>query len=91
MIQDVAVIQAAFKAASPKGRGSLWPGRIDGRPSRELEAAIAALQKAVRVPVSGRIEASGSILRRLDQELPPSHRGMRGTAEISRASPVPAA
>ena len=57
---------------------------------RELEAAIAACQKAVRVPVSGRIEATGSLLRRLEQEMPPSHRGMRGvrgTAEVFRAPP----
>lgn len=78
---DVAVIQAAL-ANLPANQGfggpSLWTRPVDGRPSPDLEAAIAAFQTKERLPVTHRVEASGPGLDAMERALPHEMRGLTG-------------
>ena len=80
---DVAVIQAALAQVRAPGMRRLWPGRIDGRGSGDLVAAIGAFQAARRLPATGRIDPFGPALSALRRALPMALRDLRGLKDTA--------
>ena len=82
---DVALVQQALATIKVKGKfGSqpLWKGHVDGRNSRDLEAAIGCFQFAKGLRPTGKLDAIGPGITRLRQTLPASFRAteaIRGT------------
>ncbi len=74
---DVALVQQALATIKGKGKfGSqpLWKGHVDGRNSRDLEAAIAGFQAAKGLRPTAKLDAIGPGITRLKQTLPTSFR-----------------
>ncbi len=92
---DVALVQQALATIKVKGRfGSqpLWKGRVDGRNSRDLEAAIGTFQSAKGLRPTGKLDAIGPGITRLRQTLPTSFRAtqaIRGTTASVSGQPDP--
>jgi hypothetical protein len=77
---DVALVQDAFtriKIRGKFGRQSLWKGRVDGRNSRDLEAAIGSFQAINNLRPTGKLEASGPAVSKLRQAVPSAFRSAR--------------
>ena len=92
---DVALVQqalATIKVNGKFGAQPLWKGRVDGRNSRDLEAAIGVFQAAKGLRPTGKLDAIGPGITRLKQTLPTSFRAtqaIRGTtASVSGQADV---
>ncbi len=92
---DVALVQQALATIKVKGKFGaqpLWKGRVDGRNSRDLEAAIGVFQAAKGLRPTGKLDAIGPGITRLKQTLPTSFRAtqaIRGTtASVSGQADV---
>ncbi len=74
---DIAAIQAALKNIKIRNK-PIWPGRIDGRKTKDLEEAIAIFQAAHRIKITGKVEPRGPTITAMTRALPRSHAGLRG-------------
>ena len=81
---DIAAIQAALKNIKIRNK-PIWPGRIDGRKTKNLEEAIAIFQAAHRIKVTGKVEPRGPTITAMTRALPrnlANMRGLKGTCVV---------
>ena len=81
---DIAAIQAALKNIKIRNK-PIWPGRIDGRKTKDLEEAIAIFQMTHRIKVTGKVEPRGPTITAMTRALPrnlANMRGLKGTCVV---------
>ena len=83
---DVICIQTALSQARVPGVKSFWPGKIDGRPSADLEDAITLFQHSQRIAATGRIGRTCPTCMRLESVLPAAFKGLDSKANAAANS-----
>ena len=78
----------ALSQAKVPGVKSFWPGKIDGRPSADLEDAITLFQHSQRIAITGRIGRTCPTCVRLESVLPAAFKGLNSKANAAANSNV---
>ncbi len=78
-IHDVAALQAALaNITTPGASDPFWEGKVDGRASNDLNAALSAFQAAAGLDATGTVKPGDASVKALSALLPSELKGLRG-------------